>query len=167
MDFRSLTLAEFIKRSEPFLKKVVPVDMEEALYQEYINGIMPLIQKRAKTLAEVPDLVQFFFVDELDYDASLLISKNMDYNKTRQALETSRQQLGELVEFNAESLEALLRPLAVELGLKTGQLFGVLRVAVTGRTAAPPLFQTMAVLGKEQCLRRIEAALHKLHELPA
>jgi glutamyl-tRNA synthetase len=56
----------------------------------------------------------------------------------------------------------VLRPLAVELGLKTGQLFGVLRVAVTGRMAAPPLFQTMAVLGKERCLRRIEAALAKL-----
>ncbi|GAI41888.1 unnamed protein product, partial [marine sediment metagenome] len=59
-------------------------------------------------------------------------------------------------------LESVLRPLAVELGLKTGQLFGTLRVAVTGRTAAPPLFQTMAVLGKECCLRRIEAALARL-----
>ncbi len=64
--------------------------------------------------------------------------------------------------FDAESLEALLRPLAVELGLKTGQLFGALRTAVTGRTAAPPLFQTMAVLGKGRCLKRIEAALANL-----
>jgi glutamyl-tRNA synthetase len=56
----------------------------------------------------------------------------------------------------------LLRPMAVELGLKTGQLFGTLRVATTGRTAAPPLFQTMAVLGKERCQRRIEAALAML-----
>jgi len=50
----------------------------------------------------------------------------------------------------------------VELGLKTGQLFGALRVVVTGRTVAPPLFQTMAVLGKERCLQRIEAALENL-----
>jgi len=68
--------------------------------------------------------------------------------------------------FNAEALEALLRPLAEELGLKTGQLFGVLRVATTGRTAAPPLFQTMAVLSKERCLERIAAALAKLRALP-
>jgi len=67
--------------------------------------------------------------------------------------------------FDAESLETLLRPLAEELGLKTGQLFGTLRVAVTGQTAAPPLFQTMAVLGKERCLKRIEAALEKLYRL--
>jgi len=51
------------------------------------------------------------------------------------------------------------------LGLKTGQLFGTLRVAVTGRTAAPPLFQTMAVLGKERCLKRIGAALDRLRGL--
>ena len=61
-----------------------------------------------------------------------------------------------------EALEAVLRPLAVELEIKTGELFGALRVAVTGRTAAPPLFQTMAVLGRERCLRRIRAALDKL-----
>jgi glutamyl-tRNA synthetase len=46
--------------------------------------------------------------------------------------------------------------------LKTGQLFGVLRVAVTGRTAAPPLFETMAVLGRDRCMRRIAAALKML-----
>ncbi len=63
---------------------------------------------------------------------------------------------------DASSLEAVLRTLAAELGLKTGELFGLLRVAVTGRTAAPPLFQTMAVLGRERCLRRIESALSKL-----
>jgi glutamyl-tRNA synthetase len=51
------------------------------------------------------------------------------------------------------------------MGLKTGQLFGALRTAVTGETATPPLFQTMAVLGKERCLKRIEAALVKLRRL--
>jgi len=56
----------------------------------------------------------------------------------------------------------LLRPLAQELSLKTGEFFGLLRVATTGRTAAPPLFQTMAVLGKERCLKRIEASMRRL-----
>ena len=55
--------------------------------------------------------------------------------------------------------------MAVELGLKTGQLFSALRVATTGRTAAPPLFQTMAVLGKERCLKRMKAALDGLNRL--
>ena len=90
----------------------------------------------------------------------------MNWESTAQTLEVVQQRLGQLEVFDTESLEAMLRPLAVELGLKTGQLFGVLRVATTGRTAAPPLFQTMAVLGKERCLRRIEAALDRLHRLP-
>ena len=84
---------------------------------------------------------------------------------TAKALEVSQHRLRQLEVFDAESLEAVLRPLAVELGLKTGHLFGTLRVTVTGRTAAPPLFQTMAVLGKERCLRRIEVALDRLNRM--
>jgi glutamyl-tRNA synthetase len=86
----------------------------------------------------------------------------MDHQSAIQALKAAQQRLSQLALFDAGSVEGVLRPLAVELGLKTGQLFGTLRVAITGRTAAPPLFQTMAVLGKERCLRRIEAALARL-----
>jgi len=163
---RSLTLEDFTQRAFPFLDRGLPPEVKRPLSPDYIRQIMPLIQERARTLAEVADLAQFFFVNELDYDASLLIAKNMSQESATKALEVSRQRLKQLESFDAESLEAVLRPLAVELGLKTGQLFGTLRVAVTGRTAAPPLFQTMAVLGKEQCLRRIEAALDRLHKLP-
>jgi len=60
------------------------------------------------------------------------------------------------------SLESVFRPLAEELKLKTGVFFGLLRVAVTGRTAAPPLFQTIEVLGEERCVRRLKAAMDKL-----
>ena len=118
-------------------------------------------------MAEVAELTEFFFFDELDYDAGLLIGKNMSRESATRALGAARLKLEGLWVFDEESLEALLRHLAVELGLKTGQLFGTLRVATTARTAAPPLFQTMAVLGKERCLRRIEAALDKLPRLSA
>ena len=64
--------------------------------------------------------------------------------------------------WDAASLEAVLRPLADELNIKTGVFFGLLRVATTGRTAAPPLFQTMEVLGRECCLERLRVALDKL-----
>ena len=130
--------------------------------EEYVRDILPLIQERARTLAEVAELTQFFFVDQLDYEPGLLIGEKMSRQSAVEALKAAQQRLSQLAAFDAESLEGVLRPLAAELGLKTGQLFGTLRVAVTGRTAAPPLFQTMAVLGKERCLRRIEAALAKL-----
>ncbi|MFC1902770.1 glutamate--tRNA ligase [Chloroflexota bacterium] len=162
---RGLTLEDFTQRALTFLERDLPAGIKRPLSIDYIGRIMPLIQERAKTLAEVAGLTQFFFVDKLDYDSSLLIGKKMTPELSIKALEISEHRLKQLEKFNTDSLEALLRPLAEELGLKTGQLFGTLRVAVTGRTAAPPLFQTMSVLGKEQCLRRIEAALNRLQTL--
>ena len=162
---RSLSLEDFVQRSLPFLESGLPPEVKRPLSIDYTRQIMPLIQERARTLAEVAELAKFFFVDELDYDSDLLIVKNMNPQSAVKALEASQQRLKQLSLFDTESLEAALRPLAAELGLKTGQLFGTLRVAVTGRTAAPPLFQTMAVLGKERCLRRIETALDRLRKL--
>jgi glutamyl-tRNA synthetase len=162
---RSLTAEEFFEAVEPYL--MVDRLAGETLIsnEQYVRDILPLIQERARTLAEVAELTQFFFVDELDYAPNLLIGKNMSQESTTQALEVAQQRLEELKVFDAGSLEAILRPLAVELELKTGQLFGALRVATTGRTAAPPLFQTMAVLGKERCLRRIGVALDRFSGL--
>ncbi len=162
---RNLSLADFTERTLPFLEKGLPPEVKRLLASDYVERIMPLIQERARKLAEVPELTDFFFVDKLDYDPALLIGKKMTGDSSLQALEVSQQRLDQLVSFDEDSLEALLRPLAEELGLKTGQLFGTLRVAVTGRTAAPPLFQTMAVLGKERCLARINTALGKLRQL--
>ncbi len=159
---RSLTADEFFEAAEPYLMMDRLAGEAVISSEEYVRNILPLVQERAKTLAEVAELTQFFFVEELDYAPNLLIGKNMSQESTSEALKTAQPRLEQLKVFDAESLEALLRPLAVELGLKTGQLFGALRTAVTGRTAAPPLFQTMAVLGKGRCLKRIEAALDRL-----
>ncbi len=162
---RSLSIEDFTQRSLPFMDKGLPSHVKRPLSIDYVKQILPLIQERAQTLAEVAGLTEFFFVDQLDYDASLLIGKNMSRDSATQALAVSRERLEELPVFDTGSLEDRLRPLAAELELKTGQLFGTLRVATTGRTAAPPLFQTMAVLGKERCLERIKAALDKLQNL--
>ncbi len=161
---RSLSVEDFTQRALPFLDSGLPPEVKRPLSTEYVRQVMPLIQERARTLTEVAELAQFFFIEELDYALGLLIGKGMSQESATQALETARQRLERLEVFDAESLEAVLRPLAGELGLKTGQFFGVLRVAVTGRTAAPPLFQTMSVLGKERCLRRIGEALDRLYK---
>jgi len=161
---RSLSADEFFEAVEPYLMMDIPAGQALISSEEYVRDILPLVQERARTLTEVAELAQFFFVDELSYDTELLIGKNMSRESAAKALEASQQRLSQSEAFDAESLEAVLRPLAAELGLKTGQLFGTLRVATTGRTAAPPLFQTMAVLGKERCLKRIEVAMTRLHQ---
>ncbi|MCK4368692.1 MAG: glutamate--tRNA ligase [Dehalococcoidales bacterium] len=159
---RSLTADEFFEAVQPYL--MMDMAAGEALIsdEQYVRKILPLVQERAKKLADVPALTRFFFELQLDLDLQTLIVTGMDVQSTRKALEVVRERLEKLEPFDENSLEALLRPLATELGLKTGQLFGTLRVTATGETAAPPLFQTMAVLGRKRCLKRIEAALDKI-----
>lgn len=159
---RRLSLDEFIQQAIPFLDTGLPSSVKRPLSPDYIRQVMPLIQERARTLAEVPQLADFFFLDELQYDSSLLLSKGMDVQSATQAIEIALQRLETVETWDASSLESILRPLAAELGLSTGKFFGLLRVAITGRTAAPPLFQTMAVLDRDKCLKCLTIALQKL-----
>jgi glutamyl-tRNA synthetase len=143
------------------LEKDLPTEVKRPLDADYLRRIMPLVQGRAKTLAEVPQLTEFFFVDNMEYDASLLSGK-LGREEMLKALQISLAKLEALSNWNTASLESILRPLAEELELKTGVFFGLLRVAVTGRTASPPLFETMEVLGKERCMARLKLAVDKL-----
>ena len=162
---RNLSPDDFTGRALPFLEKGLPDKVRRPLSMDYIRQVMPLVQERARTLAEIPELTDFFFTDELDYEPGLLIVKKMDRESSIQALVAVRNRLEHLQTFDTVSLETAVRPLADEMGLKTGQLFGTLRVATTGRMVAPPLFETMAVLGKECSMERVSAALSKLRSL--
>ncbi len=163
---RKLDSAALSRQITPFLERDLPPMVKRPLSIDYIKKITPLIQERIKTLEEVTGLCDFFFTDELEYQPELLILKKMNRAMVEKALETSLLKLRRLSIFDEISLETMLRPLADELLLKTGQLFGTLRVAVTGRTAAPPLFQTMVVLGRDRCINRIKIAIAKLKEIP-
>jgi glutamyl-tRNA synthetase len=162
---RGLAVEDFTQRVLPFLEKGLPEHVKRPLDLSYIRRIVPLVQERARKLTEVPTLTRFFFVENLEYEPTLLIAKNMTPESTLTALEASSPGLSRLSLFDEASLESLLRPLAGELGLKAGQLFSVLRTALTGEIATPPLFQTMVVLGKERCLKRIGEAAAKLRGL--
>jgi len=159
---RRLTPEQFSARAIPFLEQELPPGVKRPLDKDYIARITPLVQERARTLAEVPSLADFFFLDELEYDSSLLI-KGMDAASAAGAIKTSLERLKAQEPWDEASLEDVLRPLSAELGLSTGKFFGLLRLAVTGRTASPPLFQTMAVLGKKRCLDRLAKAGKKIN----
>jgi glutamyl-tRNA synthetase len=120
-----------------------------------------------KTLADAVALVDFAFRQELDYDPAFLIGKNMTAAESYAALAAARRALAELPDFEEATLETRLRALATELGLKAGQLFGIIRVAVTGKTVAPPLFGTLKTLGRERSLARMDKALAQLAKLSA
>jgi glutamyl-tRNA synthetase len=160
---RTLKPDEFKRQVLPFLERDLPDAVSRPLDADYVARITPLIQERAKTLSEVPRLTSFFF-DKLDYSPQLLIAKNMSVNDTAIVLEASLKQLEGMANFNEKTLETTFRQLAGELSFKTGQLFGTLRVAVTGEKVAPPLFQTMFVLGRERCLERVGKAIVRLRK---
>jgi glutamyl-tRNA synthetase len=159
---RQLAVDELIERITPYLERELPEDVKRPLDREYLRSIVPLIHERLKLLTEITDLVSFFFVDVVKHNADELIGKKMTGELALSALQSSLDRLSSISDFNTDSLEEMLRPLAEELGLKTGQLFSTLRVATTGKSVAPPLFQTMAVLGRDKCLKRIVSAIDVL-----
>ncbi len=159
---RELSHEDLLQKIMPFLESGLPKEVNRPISKEYVSRIVPLTRERINTLAEAATYANFFFLDKLEYDASLLIGKKMTIETTLKALKAAQEKLSLLESFDHDSLEGTLRPLADELGLNAGQLFSPLRVATTGCTAAPPLFETMVVLGKERCLERIRVAIEKL-----
>ena len=129
---------------------------------DLLTQIAPLICERLKSLRDAAPLTAFFFREEAVYDAEDLIQKGMDTESTKSALEASLSALESLPDFDSPSIEQSLRALAVELGLKVGQLLGVLRVALTGQRVAPPLFETIEILGRPRTLSAIRAASIRL-----
>ncbi len=120
--------------------------------------ITPLIRERIKFLRDVLTTADFFFVDELPpYDAAELIPQKGDAAMALKVLQKGREVLAN-VEFKHDPLDHALRAAAQELGMKAGQMFQPIRVAVCGRKNAPPLFETLEVLGKDVVLKRIEEA---------
>lgn len=125
--------------------------------------VTPLIQERIKLLGDVATVADFFFVDELPpYDPVELIPQKGDAAMALAALQRAREILS-TVAFTHAALDAALRAAAQEMKIKTGQMFQPIRVAVCGRKNAPPLFETLEVLGRETCLKRIDQAIQLLN----
>ena len=143
-------------------RRYPPQELPELPDLALLLRIVPLIQERLKTLSDAAPLIPFFFRDVVDYDETELIQKGMDAVSTKRALISAFEKLDKSGSFEAESTEALVRPLAQELGIKVGQLFGSLRVATTGLKMSPPLFETMEVLGRERTLASIQKAIARL-----
>ena len=153
----AMTPAELAPHLEPFLRAAgYAVDPAKVLQ------VTPLIQERIKLLGDAPAVADFFFLDELaPYDSAELIPQKGDRTMALAALEKALAVLP-AVEFSHDALETALRAAAADLKIKAGQMFQPIRVAVCGRKNAPPLFETLAVLGRETCLKRLHQAVAQL-----
>lgn len=123
--------------------------------------ITPLIRERIRLLRDVLTAADFFFVEQLPpYDPAELVPQKGDAAMALKVLNKAQEVLPN-TDFTHDALDQTLRAAAQELGIKAGQMFQPIRVAVCGRKNAPPLFETLAVLGKETCLERIGQAIEK------
>jgi glutamyl-tRNA synthetase len=157
---RALSVEDLARRLKPFLEKA---DFE--VNTEVLLKITPLVQTRIKTLSEVVELAGFFFHEQfIPPSPDKLPQKKMDIAQTIQALKTSEEALVKVTDFSLPSLHDAIEGLTQKLGLTNSQLFGTLRVAVTGQQISTPLFETMEIIGKEESLSRIRQAIHSLDD---
>jgi len=162
---RQLDHDDLARRVWPFIRAAGLETGEAALAEatlEQVRPLIPLIRERIKTLADAPETIDFFFVEPQLPPVEALVPKTMTVMETARALHAAGEVLAALPVFDHDTLEAALRGLAERLEIKAGQLFIPIRVAVTGRTAAPPLFETLACLGQEKVVRRIRRAEARL-----
>jgi glutamyl-tRNA synthetase len=126
--------------------------------------LLPVIQERLPTLGSIAELAGFLWVDDVGPDPETLVPKRWDAATTLEALGVARDTIEEVgdVVFEADELEPPLRALAEARGWKAGDLFMAIRVAVTGRTATPPLFDTLVALGRERTIVRLDRAIASL-----
>ncbi len=139
-----------------------PPELPELPDRDRLATVVPVVQERLKTLADAAPRIPFFFNPDFDYEPVELVQRKMDEAGTRRALEASLKTIESLDSSDAATLESAMRPLADELGIKTGQLLGTLRVATSGLKVSPPLFESMEVLGKERVLHDIKRAIAKI-----
>jgi glutamyl-tRNA synthetase len=161
---RGLSLDDYIQRALPFLDKELPPEVARPLDENYLQQWIPLIKERAKTLAEITQLGLFFYEKDLAFAPTELLIKG-DQQLTCQAYQQI-QKLIEVTAYNKVDMEREFRALAVQLGLKAGELFNSMRTAITGRAVSPPLFETMVAMGAGRVHDRIRDALGKLERLP-
>ncbi|HEX8683566.1 MAG TPA: glutamate--tRNA ligase [Ardenticatenaceae bacterium] len=155
---RQLPVEELAERVAPFLERAgLPTDRARLV------EVLPLVQERMKLLSEGPELLDFFLADAPTPSSGDLPGKKMDTAMTVSTLEAARSALGE-ADWSMEGIEAALRGLAEELELKPGQLFQPIRVAITGRTQAPGIFETVYHVGREAVLSRLERAIGLLRQ---
>ena len=151
---RTLPLDELAKHTLPFVQ-AAGFNIDEAKLLQ----LAPLFRERIKTFREAAAVIDFFLLDELPpYDSAELIPQKGDAAMALLALKKGSEVLA-TCGFDHQSLDAALRAGSQELKIKPGQMFQPIRVAVCGRKNAPPLFETLEVLGREACIKRIGKAI--------
>ena len=155
---RRMEVADLARLVEPFLKAAGL----SARSEEYLQRAVALEQERVKKLADFPEALRFFLVEEVEPDIEFLVKKKGTTEETAAALSTVFELVQDFGVADTDGMESHLRQMAEALGWKAGELFMPIRVAITGSRASPPLFDTMQALGRPLVLLRLRAAIRLL-----
>ena len=160
MYIRQLAADDLHLRLVPFLSRQLGVPEETLRTDHGLRLLIPFVQERIKTLTEAADFVDYLYADTIRIpDPAELVPAKTSAAQIRVGLERTAAMLEALPNWNEAAIEEALRGLAGELGLKPGQLFTAIRVAVTGKKVAPPLFVTVEAIGREGAVTRIRQAI--------
>lgn len=160
---RALEVGDLVERVTPFLVKAgivrsEPTEAERSL----LHAVAPLIRERMVRLDQAADMVRFLFASEELFRVEPEEAARLLPEDTRPILEASERSLEAVAVWDHERIEEALRHALIDaLGLKPKHAFGPLRVATTGRRVSPPLFESLALLGKDRTLNRVRRALRE------
>ncbi len=158
---KRLGVEELVCLVKPYLqeKNLLRDDEDE----ERLKKIVALEQERLKTLAQITEYADFFFLSEIIYDEKA-VKKVLRKEGVPRILREYRNGLDALEPFTMETIESLARKIIAALGIKGGALIHPTRVALTGRTVGPGLFELMALLGREITIKRLDKVIDILRK---
>jgi glutamyl-tRNA synthetase len=156
---RALPVDEFVERVVPFLAEAgLVADPPTPEQDQMLRAIAPLAQERMIVLSESVGLLGFLFVEDVEIDPAAA-ERQLSGPDAVEVLDAADAALRNLPEWSTPALEEALKSALVEgLGRKPRQAFGPVRVAVSGRTVSPPLYESIELLGRERTLRRLQTA---------
>ncbi|MGE5329685.1 MAG: glutamate--tRNA ligase [Deltaproteobacteria bacterium] len=153
---KSLDLEYITKLTIPFMNKAgIQI---KGINDEKLKAIIALIREKVWTLAEIAEASSYFFSDKFEYDEKG-VEKYFKNPEVGSFLKELLKRFEGLNAFDKEVVERIYRDYAEELGIKAGELIHPTRLALTGRTVSPGLFEIMEIMGKEECIKRIKKAL--------
>ncbi len=160
LHIRSLSVDDLCHRIKPFFEQAGYEVDDDILYK-----ITPIIQERISGLDDAPEMAGFFFRDQVTPAPGDLVAKNMSISESESVVQRIVSVLEVLPDIKEITIEPPLRALVEELGVSVGQLFGIMRIAITGQRVSPPLFESMEIIGREKCLHRLRTAGDVLRRL--
>jgi len=160
LHIRSLSLDDLARRIKPFFEKEGIQTDDETLLK-----IAPLLQERLATLEDAPYFARFFFQETVQPNPGDLVAKGLTPQESAELARKSYLILSGLSAIDPETAEPPMRAMVEDSGYSAGQVFGILRVAITGQKVSPPLFESMAIVGKQKVLERIQAAIRILENM--